>query len=122
VQLQGYGKYEEQEGSYPYDIPYTLTMEAVGLGARTKGHTLLLHCMRIFGPHGKVRVVDSLGRERKYWVFGEGPSELTSIADIRDRTIVYALSLRVQAELDLRLPEVRQAMTSEPVVNSHLME
>jgi len=120
--LTGYKKYEQQEGGYTYDIPYTITVEAAGKGARTKAHVMLLHCMRIFGPHGTVRVVDSLGNERKYWVFGEGPSDLSVATDIRDRTIIYALSLRVQAELDLRLPVTNRAMTSEPTINMHDME
>lgn len=116
-QLTGYAKYEQQEGSYPYDIPYTLTCEAVGKGARTKAHTMLQYCMKIFGPHGKVKVVDSLGDERQYWVFGEGPSDLSMAADIQDRTIIFALSLRVQGELDLRDPELVQAVTSEPALS-----
>jgi len=117
--LTGYAKYESQEGSTPYDIPYTLTAEAAGKGARTKAHILLHHCMKIFIPHGKLRVDDSLGRERKYWVFGEGPSDVSVAADIRDRIIIFALSLRVQAELDLEDPAVTQAVTSEPDLSVH---
>lgn len=119
--VKGYAKYEQQEGSYPYDIPYTLTAEAVGKGARTKAHTLLHHCMKKFKPHSKVKVVDSLGRQRKYWVFGEGPSDLSVATDIRDRTIIQALSLRVIGELDLNDPELVQAVTSEANVGMHDM-
>lgn len=115
--VTGYAKYEEQEGSYPYDIPYTLTVESAGKGARRKAHTLLQYCMKRFPPHAKLRVVDSEGRERKYWVFVEGPSDLSVAADIRDRTIIFALSLRVQGELDLKDPVLRQAMTSEPTMS-----
>jgi hypothetical protein len=113
---KGYARYEEQEGGYPYDIPYTLTSEGVGKGARTKAHTLLHHCMKKFAPHSIVKVVDSLGRERKYNVFVEGPSDLSIAADIRDRTIILALSLRVQAELDLRDPALKPSVSQKPTV------
>jgi len=112
--VRGYAKYEQQEGAYPYDIPYTLTCEGVGKGARAKAHTLLKHCMKKFKPQAKVHhVKDSLGRERSYWTFTEGPSDLSAATDIRDRTIIFALSLRVQGELDLNDPELKQAVTSQ---------
>jgi hypothetical protein len=120
--LTGYDKYEDQEGGYPYDIPYTITCEAAGKGARTKAHTLLRHCMKKFPPHGVVDVVDSLGNNRKYWVYGDGPSDLSIAADIRDRTIILAISLRVQGELDLREAQTHVAVTSKPVLGFDRME
>lgn len=115
--LTGHAKYEQQEGSYPYDIPYTLTVESAGKGAMTKAHTMLQYCMKKFPPHAGLNVIDSLGNGRVYQVFVEGPSNLGVANDIRDRAIIFALSLRVQGELDLKDPELRQAVTSEPTFN-----
>ena len=120
--VSGYAKHEEQLGSYPFDIPYTLTVECAGVGAMTKAHTMLHHCMKSFPPHARVLVNDSLGSERKYNVFVEGPSDLSVASDIRDRTIIYALSLRVLGELDLNDPELKQSVTSEPNLSVHDME
>jgi len=121
IETSGYSKYEEQEGSTPVDIPYTITCEAAGKSARANAHVLMDHCMNILYPHEKICVVDSDGRERLYQVYCEGPSELTNIGDIRDRNISFALSVRVQAELDLRKAKTERAVTELPVVNLNLM-
>lgn len=118
---KGYAVYEEQEGSTPVDIPYTITAEAAGKSARRNAHVLLEHCMDVFYPHEKLCVVDSLGRERLYQVHCEGPSELTQIGDVRDRIVSYALSMRVQAELDLRKAREERTVTDVPVVNLYPM-
>lgn len=102
--IDGYDKYVEQEGSWPYDIPYTLTVGSAGLSARTEAQALLKYIMKIFKPYSILNVVDSLGEDRKYHAFVEGPTELSEIADIRNRSIIYALSIRVSAEYDLADP------------------
>jgi hypothetical protein len=120
--IEGYSKYEEQKGAPTTDIPYTLTIESAGKKARTHAQAMLKYCMKFFWPHGKLRVIDTFGRERLYTVHGEGPSELTSASDIRDRTVIYALSLRVQGELDLDDPREEVAVTSEPNVGLYNMD
>lgn len=120
--LHGYDKYEEQENSFPYDIPYTITCEAAGRGARNKAHILLKHCMKRYSPHGVVTVVDSEGAERKYWVFGEGPSDLSIVGDIRDRSIIFGLSLRVKGYIDLKDPISSKVVTSEMQVSTNMKE
>lgn len=121
VEIKGYGKYVEQEAAKTADIPYTITVESAGKAARTHAQVLIKHCMKVFWPHGKLRVVDTLGRERLYTVHGEGPSELTSASDIRDRIVIYALSIRVQGELDLADPREIVPVTSEPNIGMHHM-
>lgn len=113
---RGYAKYEMQPAGWPYDIPYTITIETNGVRARLTNHILLKHCMGIFGPYGVVTVTDDMGRDRKYNVFGEGPSNLDIIGDLRDRTIISALSLRVAAELDVQPQSLHGAMISPPTV------
>lgn len=99
--FDGYDKYIEQKGSWPYDIPYTISVESAGLEARTEAQTLLRYIMKKFPPYALLKVLDSIGDERLYHAFVEGPSELSEVADIRHRSIVYALSLRVSGEFDL---------------------
>lgn len=117
--VNGWSKYVEQEQPTPEDIPYTITCEAAGKQARSFSNMLLRHCMRVFYPKGKLKVVDSMGRDRLYWVIAEGPSDLSGIADVRDRAIVYALSLRVKGEIDLRDPVQRDPVTHRPTVQMH---
>ena len=120
--LIGYSKYEMQSSGWPYDIPYTITVEANGNKARTNSQVMLKHCLGVFGPYGVVHVVDSFGRTRVYNVFGEGPSSLSSVGDIRDRTMIYALSLRVAGELDVQPSRQHQAVVAPPVMNGHRKE
>ena len=122
MELTGYDKYEMQPAAWPYDIPYTITVEANGERARTNAQVMLRHCMSIFGPYGIVTVYDEDGAERKYNVFGEGPSDLSSVSDVRDRTIIYALSLRVAGELDVQTETEHRAVTSVPTFNTHFKE
>lgn len=118
--LHGYDKYEEQDGSWPFDISYTVTCESSGLAARTESNLLIRYVMKKFPPYGVLKVIDSNGDERKYNVFVEGPSELGIIADIRDRGMIMALSVRVEAELDLSDPRVVTVVT-EPIVRTAKM-
>jgi hypothetical protein len=117
----GYTAYEEQEEGTPTDLSYTIYVEAGGKGAKTHAHTMLKHCMSKFWPEGKVYVLDTEGRTRGYWVHTEGPSGLSSVSDIRDRTIIYALSLRVQGELDVRMAKTQKTVTSPPNTNVRQM-
>ena len=110
--VTGYSAYQEQEDGIPTDLSYTIMCEANGKAAKNNAHILLKHCMKFFYPHGKVFVYDTEGRRRSYWVHTEGPSELTSIGDIRDRTIIYALTCRVMAEIDVRDPYTQKPVTS----------
>lgn len=110
--VNGYTSYQEQEDGIPTDLSYTIMVEANGKSAKTNAHKLLKHCMNFFYPRGKLYLVDSEGRTRSYWVHTEGPSELTAIADIRDRTIIYALTCRVMAEIDVREPYERKPATT----------
>ena len=115
--FDGYDKYEDQPGAWPYDIPYTVTLEANGKRARTNAQVMLKHAMKRYGPHAVLEVDDSLDILRRFEVFGEGPSDLSSASDIRDRTIIYALSLRVAGYLDLEDPMVHRAVTSAADIN-----
>ncbi len=118
--LNGYDKYQEQDGAFPYDIPYTVTCEAVGTSARTNAQVMLVFLMKKFKPYSVIEVEDSLGAMRKYNVFVEGPSELSEVSDIRDRSIIHAMSLRVSGELDLSDPREVVAISSKPTFNTNV--
>lgn len=121
-EIKGYDKYEEQKGSWPFDIPYTVTCEAAGLSARTNAQTMLKHLMKGFEPYSVLTVIDSFGVTRKYNMFVEGPSELSEVSDIRDRVIIHAMSVRISGELDLSDPKVVRAITSKAEVRTHMKE
>lgn len=118
--LTGWSKYEEQDGSWPFDISYTITCESSGLAARTECLLMLRYLMKKMPPYGVVTARDSLGKDRKYNIFVEGPSELGMVTDIRDRGMIMALSVRIEAELDLSDPRVIAAVTS-PTVRTNRM-
>ena len=120
--MDGWDKYEEQEGAWPYDIPYTITVEASGENARTYAQVLLKYVHKKFPPYVTIPVGDSLGKTRTYTVFVEGPSDLSQVADIRDRSIIYALSLRVSAEFDLSDATTGEAVTEKPTIRTHFQQ
>ena len=115
--FKGYDRYEMQPSSWPYDIPYTITFEANGKSARTHAQALIRHGLRRFPPYGALPVYDSIGTRRVMNTFTEGPSELTVASDIRDRTIIYGLSVRVKGFLDVAYPYETPAVTQQPVIN-----
>ena len=102
--VDGFDEYEEQLTPYPYDIPYTVTVESYGERARQNAQYMLRYTMKRFRPHFGLSVVDSLGQEVVYNGFTEGPNDLSLIADIRDRMITYALTVRIHGELDVDDP------------------
>jgi hypothetical protein len=57
--------------------------------------------MRTYQPYCEVRIRDSIGDVRGYESFCEGPSHLDEVSEVVERVIGFALTLRVEAELDL---------------------
>lgn len=117
--VQGYDQYQEQEGAWPYDIPYTITCEAAGIAARTHAQLLLKHAMKAFPPYATITVIDSDGESRIYNAFVEGPSDLSNVSEIGDRSIIYALSIRVSGEYDLADATSVKSVTSVATIRSH---
>jgi hypothetical protein len=121
---RGYSRYEVQQQAVPYDITYTISLlarhrgfgkgsqGAVGAGSpRNQVNRLLDYVMRIYQPYSQVVVRDSLGDARSYAAFMESTSHLDEVADVTDRVIGFALTLRVEAELDLRDPREKPVST-----------
>lgn len=127
--LSGYNKYDTKQAAVPFDISYTLSVLARhrGKGAdlrkavptgfegasgspRNQVNQILDYLLRIYAPFSQVRVLDSLGDTRLYSTFMEAVSPLDEVPEITERVLGFALTLRVEAELDLKDPETAQAV------------
>lgn len=125
--LSGFDRYETQQQAAPFDITYSITIMARHRGfgpADRKGHRnpsgdgspktqvnqALDYVLRHYQPYTTVWVKDSLGDNRGYSAFMEAISHLDEVPEVTDRVLGFALTLRVEAELDLNEPIVRKAV------------
>jgi hypothetical protein len=98
---------ETMSQSVPFDLQYTVSILSEGRGApgaRAQAETMLAHVLRIYPPYGAVYVKDSLGDQRTYSCFMDAVGMMDEVADVSDRTIGFAVTLRVEAEYDLADP------------------
>lgn len=105
----------------PYDIMYQISVRARFRGApgnRNQVNALFGHVMRVFPPYSKIDVVDSIGDLRGYEAFNEGISNIDVIAEVQDRTLGMALTIRVEGELDLKDPQTVPTVRRVPVLNT----
>lgn len=121
--ITGWSSYEEQVGAWPYDISYTISTLAQGRNCSREAQRMLKQVMRVFPPKAGcgVYVKDSLGTQRTYEAFSEGPDNLTEALDIVDRQAGFSISVRVQAELDLNDPYFTKSVT-EFKANTHRID
>jgi len=112
--INGYDAYEEQQGNFPFDITYMISVLATAKKAETYAQRMLKHVMRVYPPRdGRgVYVKDSIGDTRTYEVFAEGPASLREAMDMVDHQAGYSVNIRVEGELDLKDPYVVKAATS----------
>lgn len=104
----GFNRYEELQQAVPFDITYALVLYARN---RVQGNYLLDYVMRIYPPYCNVKVQDSLGDYRLYSAWTEGIGMLDDVPEVGDRVIAFAVTLRVEAELDLNDPVTYAAVT-----------
>lgn len=139
TEVTGYSKYEVQQQAVPFDITYTISVMARyrGFGnkqevgsksvgewsasPRTQANRLLDHVLRIYQPYSAVFVKDSQGDYRTYEAFMEAVSHLDQVAEVTDRMIGFAVTLRVEAELDLNDPIVRSAVTNGLTIGTKIL-
>lgn len=115
-----YDAWESQQQATPFDLTYTIQVMARhrgGPGQRNQANLLLAHVLKVYPPYGAVVVRDSLGDFRTYEAFMEGTSVVDEVAEVAERMIGFAVSLRVEGELDLINPETRKAVTTPPQFN-----
>lgn len=124
--LQGFDRYEVQQQAVPFDLTYTLSIMARHRGfgdkqpighpvrglasPRTQANRLLDYVLRVYQPYSSVFVWDSNDEIRTYECFMEAVSHLDEVAEVTNRMIGFAVTLRVEAELDLSDPQVRAAV------------
>lgn len=111
TEVEGFDRAEQLAQAIPFDIMYTISVKARFRGATSDGFSnrsalasLLHHVLRIYPPYGKINVIDSIGDLRGYEAFNEGLSNLDVANEVQDRELGYAITLRVEAELDLKDP------------------
>lgn len=114
--LNGFDRYEQLQQSCPFDISYTITVQArlrgAPAGTRNMANKVFEYVLRVYQPYSSVvRVRDSVGDLRSYEAFMEGTSNLDKIDGVTERMLGFALNLRVEAELDLLDPETYRAVS-----------
>lgn len=111
--VSGFSKMEQLAQAIPFDITYTVQVRGRyrgSTGQRNQVNGLFAHVLRIFPPYGKVNVIDSIGDLRGYEAFNEGIANLDQAGEVGDRELGYALTIRVEAELDLKDPVTIQTV------------
>lgn len=108
----GFNLMEEREQAAPYDITYTISILARlrgqgGIGQTNRADAILAYVLKVYQPYCLVKVFDSIGDGRTYEAFQESISHLDEVPEVTDRVIGFAVTLRVEAELDLNDPDVR---------------
>lgn len=107
--VSGFGQYQTKPQAIPYDIVYTVTCFDRYEGP---AQAMLLKLLKVFPPVGKVFVSDSLGLNRTYEAYQEGAiANLKEVIDPVTRFIGYAITVRVEGELDLADPSVGNTVT-----------
>jgi hypothetical protein len=123
---QGFDRYEVAQQATPFDITYTISVMARYRGygnkqqigkavsgtasPKTQANRLLDYVLRAYPPYGAIWVQDSLGDWRTYSAFMEATSHLDQVSEVADRMIGFAVTVRVEAELDLADPRVQTAV------------
>ena len=62
--------------------------------------------------------MDSIGDVRTYEAFQESISPLDEVSEVVDRVIGFAVTLRVEGELDLLDPETKNTVTALPTITT----
>ena len=129
--LEGFDRYETKDTGVPFDISYSIQIYARHRGKgplpkkgkptgftgaagspRNQVNSVLDYVLRRYPPYCQVNVEDSLGDIRKYSAFMEAISHLDEVPEVTERVLGFAVTLRVEAELDLSDPVVQRAATS----------
>ena len=97
--VSGFLAYENKPQAYPYDITYTIS---VWDRYESTLHPILAAVLRALPPIGKIFVKDSLNLLRTYEYYSEGNiANLQEVIDAATRARGYAITIRVEAEIDL---------------------
>ena len=85
-----------------------------GIGSSKETNRILQYVLRFYNAYGSLEVIDDLGDRRTYEVFREGISMLDDLPEVSGRMIGFAVTLRVEAELDITFPKEFRKATGLP--------
>lgn len=116
--VSGYSQYEQKQQDPPFDLMYNIMVQA-----HLEAHAvpMLKHVMRIYQPYCKVYLKDSLGEQRSYTAYNESVADIGELIDVADRMKGYSISLRIEAELTLSDPFVKDTM-NQLVVDGNVLK
>jgi hypothetical protein len=107
--VSGFAQYESKPQAIPHDITYTVS---VWDRYEASAQMILQNVLKAMHPIGRLMVYDSLNLQRSYEYYWEGSiASLQELIDPVTRVRGYALSLRVEGELDLTQPVSTDAVT-----------
>jgi hypothetical protein len=112
----GADRVEQVDQATPFDFMYTINIAArnrAGAPRSQGANRILRHILGVYQPYCEVRLKDSIGDYRTYEAFMEGVGMLDEAAEINDRVIGFAVSLRIEGELDLNDPVIRKTVTQQ---------
>jgi len=105
--VTGWTKAATRQQAAPFDITYTVSCFAQRRGMRTRNRVnkILDFILRRYTPTATiVKVIDSIGDTRLYECHNEGIAHLDDVAGVGERVLGFAVTLRVEGELDLGDP------------------
>jgi hypothetical protein len=111
----GFTAYEEYLQSCPYDFLYTINILARERSFMAAANSILRYVMRIYKPYCAVFVTDSIGDQRSYDAFTDSVQPMDEAVEVAERVIGFAMSLRVEGELDIEDPIVHPAVHSATI-------
>lgn len=108
---RAWNRYEQAQQSTPFDILYTINIQARQRQYMAAANKILAYVLGIYQPYSAVYIKDSVGDRRSYEAFLEAVAPLDNVPEVAERVIGFALSLRVEAELDINAPTTHTAVT-----------
>jgi hypothetical protein len=107
--VSGFASYESKPQAFPHDITYTISMWD---RYEAPVQVILQNVLKALYPVGRLLVYDSLKLQRSYEYYWEGSiANLQEIIDPVTRARGYALTIRVEGELDLAQTYSTDAVT-----------
>ena len=108
--VSGFSSIEQKEQAWPFDIYYTVSCYA---RYEHEAIPMMKRLLKTYRPYSKINLIDSLGGSRSYTVFAEtGVQDIGEFVDVADRLKAYSIDIRVEAELDVNDPVVRDTLGS----------
>lgn len=107
--VSGFSTVEVKEQAWPYDIYYTISCYS---RYEYEAIPMVKRILRTYRPYSRIALTDSLSETRHYSVFAEtGIQDIGEFVDIADRLKAYSMDIRVEGELDVNDPVIRDTLS-----------